>query len=147
MQGWIEIEDHDSLSSFMERMWAFHDSCLKEIWYISGASVNENGSMLPLNLDRRLRVLIQRQFEDIPVIEMEFEGLKRLDLVPTLPDWTCEILDATMLLVDGLFYWCDEGGLSLSDIESYGGTVICAEKFRWRPAPELIGSEIAYCST
>lgn len=60
----------------MERVYDFHDSCVKEMSYISGAYVDDSLSMYPLNDRRILRVVIQRQFDENSMIEMEFQGFK-----------------------------------------------------------------------
>ena len=79
---WNEIENEKDLNSFMDAMYCFHDSCLKEIKYISGAYVNEKLGMLPVNSQRILNMIIQRQFENPSVVEMQFVGLKYLKLFP-----------------------------------------------------------------
>lgn len=56
----------------MEAMYGFHDSCIKEMKYVSGAYVMDDLSMHPINEKRNISVLIQRQFENPSVIEMEF---------------------------------------------------------------------------
>ena len=75
MHKWNEITDENSLKEFMERVSFFHDSCIKEMHYLSGAYVNENLDMYPVNDRRILRVIIQRQYEEDSMIEMEFQGL------------------------------------------------------------------------
>ena len=39
MHKWNEITDENSLKEFMERVSFFHDSCIKEMHYLSGAYV------------------------------------------------------------------------------------------------------------
>lgn len=95
---WNEIASEKDLNAFMDTVYGFHDSCLKEIKYISGAYVNEKLSMSPVNKQRILSMIIQRQFENPSVIEMQFVGLKYLKLFPNDENYTCEILDATMIL-------------------------------------------------
>ena len=73
---WKTIENNSDVSEFMEKVCRFHDSCIKEISYISGAYVNADRSMHPLNDRRILRVLIQRQSESDPVTELEFSSPK-----------------------------------------------------------------------
>lgn len=143
---WNEIVCKKDLDSFMNIMCGFHDSCVKEIKYISGAYVNEKLSMSPVNSQRVLCVIIQRQFEDPSAIEMQFAGLKYLKLFPNGENYTCEILDASMIIKEDCIYWCDCGGLSEKDIESYTGTTICALKVRWRAADEYIGEQEVYVS-
>ncbi len=144
---WHEIADEEDLNSFMDAMYGFHDSCVKEIKYISGAYVEETLSMFPINNRRILSVIIQRQFKNPSVIEMQFMGLKYLRLFPNDENYTSEILDATMIIKEDRIYWCDCGGLSEKDIESYTGTTICASKVRWRAADEYIGPKEIYAAS
>ena len=141
---WNEIVNENDLTDFMDTHYGFHDSCLKELKYISGAYVHENLSMHPINEQRILRVVIQRQFKNPSVIEMEFSGLKELRLNPFDENYTCEIHDALMILKDGYIYWCDCGDLSEDDLDDYGGTLICASKVRWRPVDECLGPKEIY---
>ena len=141
---WHEIVSNDELHAFMERMYAFHDSCIKEIKYCSGAYVTERLTMCPGNGNRVLKMIVQRQFETPSVIEMEFAGLHHLSLFLCDEKYTCDISDATMVFHDNCIYWCDCGGLFPSDFETYKGVLICASKVRWREADEYIGKEEVY---
>jgi len=106
---WYEIKDGNELEDFMYKMCYFHDSCIKEIKYLSGAYVNNELSMHPLNDRRILNVVIQRQYEDVSMIEMEFSGLKFLKLFPVDDKYTCEIMESMMLIKNGYIYWCECG--------------------------------------
>ncbi|MBR5942574.1 MAG: hypothetical protein IKZ81_04455 [Clostridia bacterium] len=130
---WNSVNNNNDLVDLMEELGDFHDSCVKEMKYISGAYVNANLSMHAVNDKRILQVIIQRQYDNPSAIEMEFMGLKYLKLRPNDEDYTCEILDATLILKDDCIIWCDCGGLSETDIGNYDGTVICASELRWRP--------------
>ena len=141
---WNEINNNNDINYFMNKICFFHDSCIKEMKYLSGAYVKENLSMYPINNRRALRVVIQRQSEKLSMIELEFLGLKYLRLVPNDENYTCEILDSTMVLKNDSFYWCDCGGLAESDLESYEGTVVCASKVRWRTINGYMGSQEFY---
>lgn len=143
---WNEILSENDLKVFMDQHYAFHDSCIKELKYISGAYVNADLSMHPVNDRRVLSVIIQRQFENPSAIELEFIGLKYLKLFPRDEAYTCEILDATMLWKGDCVIWCDCGGLSETDLKHYEGTVICASKVRWREANAYIGSREVYAA-
>ena len=143
---WNEIIDDNDLRNFMERVGYFHDSCIKELKYLSGACVNEELSMYPINDRRVLNVIIQCQFEDFSMIEMEFEGLKYLKLFPVDDKYTCEVLDSTMILKEDGIYWCDWGGLSEDDINEYNGTLICASKLRWRSINKCMGQKEFFVS-
>ena len=143
---WHEIKNNSDLINFMDTICSFHDSCLKELKYLSGAYVDEELSMYPVNDRRILKVIIQRQFQDNSMVEMEFSGLKCLRLLPCDDKYTCEILDSTMILKDDYIYWCDCGGMSEMDLDSYDGTMICASKLRWRSIDSYMGQKEFYTS-
>lgn len=138
---WNDITNENDLLSFLELTHFFHDSCIKELQYISGAYVDEDLSMYPLNDQRRLRVVLQQQDEEHSMIELEFNGLKYLKLFPLDDQYTCEILDATLIIKNNCVYWADCGGIAIEDIENYDGTIICAAKLRWRSINGFLGNE------
>lgn len=143
---WNEIVDSSDLRSFMHDVCFFHDSCIKELKYLSGAYVTERLSMHPINDRRILKVIIQRQSENLSMLELEFEGLKCLNLFPVDDEYSCEILDSTMILKDDCIYWCDCGGLSEIDLSNYDGTWICASKLRWRSIDGCMGQKEFFVS-
>lgn len=145
---WKIISTDEELRAFLDFVSCFHDSCIKEMHYISGAYVDEDYSMYPINACRILRVIVQRQYEQSSVIEMEFAGLKSLQLTPFDERYTCEIHDSTMLLKDGCVYWCD--GSNTTDADTVNAsTYICASQLRWRTlnSPNCLGSKPIYKST
>lgn len=143
---WHEITSNTDIIKFMDKICSFHDSCIKEMKYLSGAYVDENLSMYPVNDLRILRVIIQRQYSDDSMVELEFSGLKFLRLFPCDDEYTCEILDSTMIMHDDNIYWCDSGGVSEKDLFSYKGTMICASKLRWRSINGNMGQKEFYIS-
>ena len=50
---WNEINTEQEVNAFLELYGYFHDSCLKELRYISGAFVNEKLEMYPKNDERK----------------------------------------------------------------------------------------------
>jgi len=136
---WQSLNTDFELQTFMDEMSGFHDACIKEIAYLSGAYVNADLSMHPFNDRGVLRVLIQRQIGSHAMVEMEFGGLKYLKLFPVDADrFTCEISGSSLFLKDGLIYWSDEPDI----IEANLGddvTIICAKTLRWRPIEGHMG--------
>ncbi|MCQ2480381.1 MAG: hypothetical protein MJ120_07035 [Clostridia bacterium] len=143
---WNEIVNENDLNDFMNIHFCFHDSCLKEFKYTSGAYVNEDLLMHPINNQRNLKIIIQRQYETHSAIEIEFKGLKFLKIFPCDESYTCEILDVTMIMKEDCIYWCDCGGLTEADLDNYKGTIICASKARWRPLENCMGNKELYLS-
>ena len=141
---WHEIKNQVEADAFMEHVEDFHDCCIKELSYISGAYVEDDLSMYPVNEQRVLRVVFQRQFAAPSMIEMAFARLRYLKLAPNDMTYTCEILDATLLVRAGRVYWCDCGGITAEGMLTYDGTVICAEKVCWRPIEGHMGEAPFY---
>ena len=71
---WHEICIEKDITFLMETVGYFHDSCLKELKYVSGAYVNNDLSMHPINDTRELKMIIQRQDESPSAIEFVFSG-------------------------------------------------------------------------
>lgn len=140
---WNKINTEQELDNFLELCGGFHDCCLKELRYISGAFVNQNLGMYPINDQRKLYIVFQRQYENLTTIEIEFSGLVKLHLCPNDESYTCEILDAPMFFEDGKIYWADSDWFK-EQRERYEGTWLCAEKVRWRNVDEYIGNKEIY---
>ena len=141
---WKDIKTNEGIKDFMDSVYCFHDSCIKEMHYLSGAYVGEGLGMYPLNDKRILRVVIQRQFDNPSMLELEFSGLQYMNLQPVDPTYTCEILGSAMFEKDGLIYWCDDGNVDIASIDNYDGTLICAERLRWRPIDGHMGASEYY---
>lgn len=141
---WCDIKTQNDAINFMKMTHCFHDSCIKEIKYVSGAYVDDDLSMYPINDKRLLKIIVQSQFENLSVIEMEFTGLKYMKLFPVDNTYTCEIHGATMLINNNCIYWCDEENLTQEEIDIYGGNSICASGVKWRVAKEYLGKKEVY---
>ncbi len=129
---WHKIETKEDVILFLNLVSSFHDSCIKEIHYVSGAYVDKNIQMLPINDKRTLTLVIQRQHKNNTTIEMEFGELKFLNLFPTDTLFTCEILEASLFMKDEYIYWCDQKISDTLDFSMAEHTVICASTLRWR---------------
>ena len=75
---WTELENEEELAAFIRLVCGFHDSVLKEFSYVSGAYVDDNLNMYPMDDKACLRMLIQRQDETLSALELEFSGLQEL---------------------------------------------------------------------
>ena len=137
---WNEIRNDSDIQKFMKLNYNFHDSCIKELKYTSGAYVKDNW-MHPINSKRILTVIIHGSFDRHSAIEMEFSGLEYINLNPVDEKYSCEIFGATMLIKNFFIYWCDDDCVTLDNIDNYSGTVICASKLRWRYADEYMGED------
>lgn len=142
--NWNELKTQKDINKLLDLFGYFHDACLKELKYISGEYVAENLSMNPINTQRKLSVIFQRQYQSPSVIEMVFEGLIKLNLEPN--DENCDgiIYGAYMGIRNDLIYWADNEDFSFDEPGSC--TWIVANKAKWRFAGEYIGKIEAYVS-
>ena len=61
---WNEIRSEQDIRDFMDKVYALHDSCIKEMHYVSGASVDADLRMYPLNDECNYSAPIRRCFDD-----------------------------------------------------------------------------------
>lgn len=137
---WNELNTTKEIKDFMIEVNYFHDSCIKEVKYTSGAYVDKELYMQPVNSLRVLSIIIQRQFKENSMIELEFRGLKFFDLYPVGEEYTCEISNSSLFVKDGYIYWCDDDFSSANE-RRYEKTVVCASNLRWRPIFGHMGNE------
>ena len=141
---WHVVDNQEKLNQFMRSVNEFHDSCLKELKYLSGAYVGSDLSMQAINQKRKLSVIIQCQNEKTPIFEMEFEHLIYLKLNPVSDEYSCALFDASMFFYADRIYWCDSGDISINEVSKYEGTIICATSFRWRIINDVLGDKNYY---
>lgn len=137
---WHEIKNNDDIEFLMNEVRYFHDSCIKEFRYDSGAYVGHDLFMSPFTDNCVLNLIIQRQFGDHPVIELEFKGIKRLNMFIDSKQ-TCEIFDAALAIRPEGIYWLDSRDMPEDKFEDYKGVMICASELRWRYAEKYLGKQ------
>lgn len=141
---WHEINNEDEMKAFLNSIYCFHDSCLKELHYESGAFVCDNLDMLPINSKRCLKVIFQRQFEENSALELEFYELEYMNLCPVSDKYTCEILEADLFFHNGKVFWTDDIIRNYEELDKYEGTIICASKMRWRTLENSLGEKTLF---
>ena len=104
---YTEIKSNDDINNFMNMYNCFHDSCIKEIHYISGAYVSDDGWMHPINNVRSVKIIIERQAAKNANIELFFENVNELHLIPSNPKCDAIIFHAFFEIEDNKFYWAD----------------------------------------
>lgn len=115
---YFSINSKRDIEKLMEEYNYFHDSCISEISYESGANVNEDLSMHPINDKRILKVVFQRQ-ENPRNLEIKFNKLIRLNLAPESEECDCIIFGSTMEIKDGNIYWINEENIPVDRIDNY----------------------------
>ncbi len=131
--AWIELNTDERIAELMTAFGNFHDACVREIHVESGHSVDRN---LRMETDWRTTVhmLVQRQAPAPSAIEMRFEEVVTLQVVPAEPDCASIIFRATCTLTNGALCWADDRG----------GCRIEARRAWWRDASKWMGRDLRY---
>ncbi len=128
---WKQIETQRDIDELLLECQGFHDCCLYSMQYTSGAYVDQNGNMHPINSQRAVELQVHQQSAGRKTIELRFEGIETLVLSPTPPNLTCELLEGYVVLHDDKVFWMsDRPEVSDTDQRMY----IRAEKMLWRRA-------------
>lgn len=141
--NWNDISNEKDLENFLNIYGEFHDCCLKELKYVSGAFVNSDLSMHAINDKRDLYIIFQRQSLENACVELKFSELISLNLCPNDELYTCEILDASFFFEKGNIYWADSNWFKFKR-NSYSGTWLCAKRVKWRILDNSIGEKTIY---
>jgi hypothetical protein len=141
---WNEIKTQTDADALMQVFAGFHDSCIREAHLWTGYWVSSDRSMLcHSDLHNSIRFLIQRQSSDLPAIELLFEQLIRLNVVPAPENYDSVIVAATLLVQDGTVFWSPEGDRRLEEPSRDEFTCVFAKKLRWRGV-DWLGETLRY---
>ena len=141
---WKEIKTQADADALMEVFGGFHDSCIREAHLWTGYWVSHELAMrCAAGLDNNLRLLIQRQFNDPPTIELFFEHLTRFNLVPVPEDYDSIISAATLLVRGGTIFWSPEDDWRPERPNLDEFTWVSAKKLRWRGV-DWLGETLHY---
>ena len=143
--NWHELKEESDIKDLLERFDYFHDGCLREMHMWTGTYVDEDLSMtVPGGLDTNVKMLFQRQDSSPSAIELLFEGVTSIHIIPTPENQDSIILDAIILKRNGYFYWADDSyfypGKGMENSVSW----IAAEKLKWREANDWMGKQNRY---
>ena len=146
MNNWNEITSSVDINYLLDQYGGFHDSCLVEMFYRSGYSVQENGAMVLGSLDdHELHMIFHSQWYKQP-LELCFNGVRKCNLVGFESYFSADILDCHLayhddLLTgrdDPLIVWADFAGFSPTLysrdklLHEPDATFVIAEKLKWR---------------
>lgn len=144
--NWNEVKEERDIQQLLEQFGYFHDSCLKELYLWTGSYVNKDLSMaVPGNLDTNVRILFQRQFQNPSAIELVFEGVTSFHMVPSPEGYDSIIMDAIILLYQGLIYWADAYDWHPENKNFQANSSwISAKNLKWRDVSSWMGKENRY---
>lgn len=137
----ITINNNDDIESFMIEFNRFHDSCIKEIKYVSSSNVDAKRAMRPFDDDNYLIIVFQSQIAKNGVIELRFDKLGRLNLKPREEGYDSIIFEASLIKHNDLYYWSEWANFDPDENNDSIGTWVSAKKISWRALDEKFMGE------
>lgn len=146
MSIWHAVSNQFDIDYLNEIYGEFHDACITELRYISGADIDNNLSMgFGESTDRKLFVIFKRQWKPMK-IELLFEGMREMNISGWQNHYFCDIFDGYLSLHqdlingrdDNLIVWADNAGFNPKEISERDIlsepliTYIISEKLKWR---------------
>lgn len=114
---WNYILTQTDADDFMKNFASFHDGTLEKISY---SESNESTSVKAVFDNSGL----------FGIVELCFEGIKMLKIMPATEDYTREIYEASLIIEDESVFWAD-CYMEKEDL-SYEGSIIKALNLKWR---------------
>ena len=114
---WNYILTQTDADDFMQTFAGFHDSTLESVNYSE------------LSASTRANVIFNNSGW-FGIVELCFEGVQMLKIVPATGDHFREIFDASLLIEDESVFWADSHMENPED--SYEGSIIKALNLKWR---------------
>ena len=146
MNDWYEIKSTTDIDKLLDQYGGFHDSCLTELYYRSGAYVDSNNAMIcEPQASYELHMVFHSQWHKKP-LELCFNGVRELHIAGFQDNYFCEILDCYLAfhtdLIKGkddpLIVWADFDGFSPYQIRQENllhepaETYVIARNLKWR---------------
>lgn len=145
MNDLIQINNEKDIEYFLIQCDNFHDSCIFEIYYKSGAYVDENLSMCPVNSVNTLTIRFHSQNKKCRKFDVVFIDLIHLNFAPIASGYSCEIFRGKLIQRRGVYYWSpnyefdpDDTAYSLNTKLTW----VCCKKIKWRIYDEEIRENI-----
>lgn len=145
---WIDVKNEENAKELMESFGHFHDSCIKEAHLWTEHRVHEDLSMsCSGDLDTSIKFVVQRQFKNPTCIELLFESVTRINIVPTPENYDQIIYEALIGVEEGELFWAVDSQNNPSNLEPSEDTWIKSKRLKWRVADDKIGKELSYGNT
>ena len=143
--NWVEINEQSDIEHLLEHFGYFHDGCLREMYMWTGTYVNEDLSMaVPGELDTNVKILFQRQFANPSAIEILFENVTGVQIIPSPENYDSIIRDAIILKVEDNFYWADDYNWHPKENSNACSNWISAKRMKWREVNDWMGKKNRY---
>lgn len=129
LKGWNYIESKTDIDYLMEQFCGFHDSVLKELSYITGDYVSQDGSMCLCEAgQKQIKLVFESQWAK--GIEVVLLAPRYIQLVPPEENYLADLYDASIFIKDCMVCFYDSYMEAIP--ETYDGTYFMAMGMMWR---------------
>jgi hypothetical protein len=143
--GWKQIQNTTDIEHLMKSFGYFHDSCLKELHMWSEHFVDDDLSMsVSSGLDHRVRILFQRQGSNPSAIELMFEQVTQMHILPSPENHDSIIYNVSFIFKDDLFYWANDSSWRPEDKAENQVSWLSSKEVKWRDGSDWMGDELRY---
>ncbi len=143
--NWKNVTTEESAKELMNVFGGFHDACIREAHLFSQHFVNDELTMnCTGDLDTSVQIVVHRQFRNPACIELLFEGVTRLNFVPSPDNYDSVIYEAKVGLENGEIYWSIDIVKPPSQCKANYDTWICSKSLKWRARDEYLGAELHF---
>jgi len=142
---WKSILNEEESKKLLQRFGGFHDACIREAHMWSGHSIDDDLAMtVSSSLDTSIKFVIQRQFRDPSCIELLFEEVTRINIVPSPENYDSIIYGSNLGKENDEFFWVVDTTQNPSQLKSTEDSWVTSKKLSWRVADELLGKKLNY---
>lgn len=146
MEHWNEVRTPEDIAELMKAFVGFHDACLTELRYASGAFVDGEGRMwFGRPEERTARATFHSQWKE-QALELCFTGVRKICMAGWQERYGCDLFDCYLAIHtdlvagrdDPLIVWADGEDFSPKDLPERGllgepmDSYIVAARLRWR---------------
>ena len=143
--SWQVISTDEEAKALLKLFGGFHDACIKEAHLWTGHSVNSKLSMAVTgDLDTSIKFVVHRQFASPSCIELLFEKVTRINIVPSPENYDSIIYESNLVKENDEYYWVIDTMQTLGELESTEDSWVVSKALSWRVADELLGEKLSY---
>lgn len=109
---WFDVSSKDDIDTLLNEYYGFHDSCIVSVQYVSGATVDDAGSMggmgnnyLIIRFDSQMPPFYKQP--EKKTLELKFSGVRRLNLIGIQDNYFCDIFDCYLAFYQDYIVWAD----------------------------------------
>ena len=140
---WKQVNSQEDIDYLLDEYYGFHDSCITAVEYISGAKVDEKGSMSGIDKNCALIVRFDSQMplHKLPknaTLELKFIGLRRMNLIGYQENYFSDISSCYLAFYKDFIVWSED---DYFEPETYNDdellkrpmyTFVVADRLEWR---------------